>query len=238
MSLPKIMSKISLDDLQEKIGVIFQNKDILRRAFLHRSYLNESSNEKESNERLEFLGDAILEFVISENLFSHFRTEDEGHLTALRSRLVNTTSLATTAKELGLGEILYLSRGEESSGGRQNRSLLANTVEALIGAIFLDQGIEATKKFIETFLVKKLPDIVKSPLKDPKSRLQEFVQANGYPAPTYKLISAAGPDHAKQFTVEVLVDRKPYAQGSGPSKQLATQNAAAEALKRWEEKKT
>ncbi len=237
MNLQKIMSKTNLLELQIKIGVAFQNEDLLHRAFIHRSYLNENSKEKESNERLEFLGDAVLEFVVSENLFSHFKTEDEGHLTALRSRLVNTISLAGTAKELSLGELLYLSRGEESSGGRQNRSLLANTVEALIGAIFLDQGIDAAKKFIETFIVKKLPDIVKSPLKDPKSRLQEFVQANGLAAPTYKLIEAAGPDHAKEFTVEVLVDRKPYAQGSGPSKQIATQSAATEALKRWEERK-
>lgn len=233
----KIMSKTSLAELQTRIGTAFQNKDLLRRAFIHRSYLNENSEERESNERLEFLGDAILEFVVSENLFSHFKGEDEGHLTTLRSRLVNTTSLAATAKELSLGELLFLSRGEESSEGRQNRSLLANTVEALIGAIFLDAGIDAAKKFIESFIIKKLPDIVKSPLKDPKSRLQEFVQANGYPAPTYKLISALGPDHAKEFTVEVLVDRKPYAQGSGPSKQIATQAAASEALKRWEENK-
>lgn len=232
------MSKTNIEELQAKIGITFRNKDFLHRAFIHRSYLNENSQEKESNERLEFLGDAVLEFVVSENLFSHFKSEDEGHLTALRSRLVNTTSLAGTAKELGLGELLYLSRGEEASGGRQNRSLLANTVEALIGAIFLDQGIEAAKKFIEAFIIKKLPDIVKSPLKDPKSRLQEFVQANGYPAPTYKLIEALGPDHAKEFTVEVLVDRKPYARGSGPSKQIATQEAAGAALEKWEEEKS
>lgn len=237
MSLLKIMSKTNIEELQAKIGITFRNKDFLYRAFIHRSYLNENAQEKESNERLEFLGDAVLEFVVSENLFSHFTSEDEGHLTTLRSRLVNTTSLAGTAKELGLGELLYLSRGEEGSLGRQNRSLLANTVEALIGAIFLDQGIEAAKKFIEAFIIKKLPEIVKAPLKDPKSRLQEFVQANGYPAPTYKLIEALGPDHAKEFTVEVLVDRKPYAQGSGPSKQIATQEAAGAALKRWEEEK-
>lgn len=237
MTLQKIMSKTNIEELQTKIGIIFRNKDFLHRAFIHRSYLNESSTESESNERLEFLGDAVLEFIISENLFLHFTSEDEGHLTTLRSRLVNTTSLAGTAKELSLGELLYLSRGEEASGGRQNRSLLANTVEALIGAIFLDQGIDAAKTFIETFIIKKLADIVKSPLKDPKSLIQEFAQANGFPAPTYKLIEALGPDHAKEFTVEVLVDRKPYAQGSGRSLQIATQNAAAEALKRWGEKK-
>lgn len=233
--MQKIMSKTNLVALQTKIGVTFQNQDLLHRAFIHRSYLNENLAEKESNERLEFLGDAILEFVVSRALFSRFLTEDEGHLTTLRSRLVNTTSLAGTAKELSLGELLCLSRGEEVGGGRQNSGLLANTVEALIGAIFLDQGIEASARFIESFILKKLADIVKSPLKDPKSRLQEFVQANSLPAPIYKLIEASGPDHAKEFTVEVLVDRKPYAQGSGPSKQIATQEAAEAALKKWEE---
>lgn len=228
------MNSSKEESLEKRIGVAFDNKGLFHQAFVHRSFLNENPKIKESNERLEFLGDAVLEFAVSEHLFSKFKNEDEGHLTALRARLVNTVSLAQTAKELGIGELLYLSRGEEKSGGRTNSGLLADTVEALIGAIFIDQGINKASGFIEKFILKKIPEIVKTPLKDSKSMLQEFVQANGYPAPSYKVIKEEGPDHAKEFTVEVLVGGKPYARGSGPSKQIATQKAAEEAIKVWE----
>lgn len=223
----------NLDQIEEKIGIGFKNKKLLNQAFIHRSYLNENPDIPQSNERLEFLGDAVLEFVVSEVLFQKFKKEDEGHLTALRARLVNTVSLAQTAKELGVGKLLYLSRGEEKGGGRENPSLLADTVEALIGAIFVDQGIEKANDFVDRFILKRLPEIVKKPLKDPKSLLQEFVQANGYPAPVYKVVKEVGPDHAKEFTVEVLIGGKPYTQGTGPSKQVATQKAAKAALEIW-----
>lgn len=227
------MSFNSESELEKKIGVSFRNKKLLHQAFIHRSFLNENPETKQSNERMEFLGDAVLEFVVSESLFEKFEKEDEGHLTALRARLVNTVSLAQTAKELEIGELLYLSKGEEKSGGRSNPGLLADTVEALIGALFLDRGIEGAALFIKKFILKKVADVVKTSLKDPKSMLQEFVQANGYPAPAYKIVSEVGPDHAKEFTVEVLVGGKSYARGVGPSKQIATQKAADEALKIW-----
>ncbi|OGY14354.1 MAG: ribonuclease III, partial [Candidatus Blackburnbacteria bacterium RIFCSPLOWO2_01_FULL_44_43] len=200
---------------------------------VHRSFLNERKDEKESNERLEFLGDAVLEFLVSNHIYLHFPGQDEGHLTALRSKLVNTTSLAQTARNLNLGESLYLSRGEEQGGGRTNTSLLANTVEALLGAIFLDQGVDGAGEFVDKFILTKIPETVRESLKDPKSMLQEFVQAQGLPAPIYKLVSQIGPDHAKEFTVEVLIDKKPYAQGKGSSKKIATQDAAALALQQW-----
>ncbi|OGY11342.1 MAG: ribonuclease III [Candidatus Blackburnbacteria bacterium RIFCSPHIGHO2_02_FULL_44_20] len=219
--------------IEEKTGIVFQDKALLHRAFVHRSFLNERKDEKESNERLEFLGDAVLEFLVSNHIYLHFPGQDEGHLTALRSKLVNTTSLAQTARNLNLGESLYLSRGEEQGGGRTNTSLLANTVEALLGAIFLDQGVDGAGEFVDKFILTKIPETVRESLKDPKSMLQEFVQAQGLPAPIYKLVSQIGPDHAKEFTVEVLIDKKPYAQGKGSSKKIATQDAAALALQQW-----
>lgn len=224
-------------EIEKNTGFIFKNKDLLHRALIHRSYLNENRKEGQSNERLEFLGDAILEFVVSEHIFRKFEKEDEGHLTTLRSKLVNTISLAETAESIGLGQALYLSHGEESGGGRVNKTLLANTFEALIGAIFLDQGVEIVRQFIEKFINIKIPQTVKKSLKDPKSMLQEFVQAKGYPAPAYKVVFEEGPDHAKHFVVEIIINRKPAAKGEGASKKQATQKAAEAALKLWEEGK-
>lgn len=226
------MDQKNFEELENRIGITFKNKENLRRAFVHRSYLNENQKETESNERLEFLGDAVLEFIVSNYLFSKFINQDEGHLTALRSRLVNTTSLAGTARELGLGQLLLMSRGEAQTG-RNNPSLLANTVEAIIGAIFVDQGIEAAERFVGKFIIEKVHEIVKESLKDPKSLLQEFVQAKGLPAPVYQVVSQEGPDHARQFTVEVLIDKKSYGQGGGASKKVATQVAAGIALAKW-----
>lgn len=230
---PKTLNNF-LADLEQKIGISFSDKRLLRRAFIHKSFLNESAQEKESNERLEFLGDAILEFIVSEHVYNRFPQEAEGHLTALRSRLVNTQSLALSARDLGLGSLLYLSRGEEKSKGRENQTLLANTFEALVGAIFVGQGIEAVKTFVASHILNKIPEVVKKSLKDPKSLLQEYVQAAGYPAPVYKTVSAEGPDHAKQFTVQVYVNKESYSQGQGPSKQQAAQEAAQNALKKWQ----
>lgn len=227
----------SEEQIEKNIGIVFKDKALLHRAFTHRSYLNENRKEKESNERLEFLGDAVLEFIISEELYKKFPNQDEGHLTALRSKLVNTTSLAETAKEIGAGEALFLSKGEEQGGGRNNSSLLANTLEAIIGALFLDQGVETAKTFINKFISTKIPETVKKSLKDPKSLLQEVVQANGLPTPTYKVISEEGPDHAKAFTVEVLIGKRSYAQGTGLSKKTATQFAAQKALQAWQHQK-
>lgn len=219
--------------LENKIGIVFKNKNLLHLILVHRSFLNEKRDEKESNERLEFLGDAVLELVISEHLYTAFPTQNEGHLTALRSKLVNTISLAESAREIGLGEVLYLSRGEEQGGGRDNTSLLANTMEALIGAIFLDQGIEKAGEFIRMYIVKKIPETVKKSLKDAKSLFQEYVQASGLPAPVYRVVKEEGPDHAKEFEVEVRINNASYSKGKGASKKVATQVAAEIALEMW-----
>lgn len=220
--------------IEERIGIEFADRDILHKALVHKSFLNENSEETDSNERLEFLGDAILEFIVSRDLYVRFPTENEGHLTALRAKLVNTISLAGTARKLGLGEGLYLSRGEEKGKGRESTSLLANTFEAITGAIFVDQGIEKATEFISRQILSKIPEVVKKSLKDPKSLLQEYVQAGGFPAPTYKTVASVGPDHAKLFKVEVFVNRKPYAAGEGSSKQQAAQVAAENALAKWD----
>ncbi|MDO8452534.1 MAG: ribonuclease III [bacterium] len=228
------MSQKKSNEIVEKsLGLKFKDKALLHKALIHRSYLNENLHELESNERLEFLGDAILEFVVSDYLYKKFSKEDEGHLTTLRARLVDTTSLASTALELNLGEAIYLSRGEERGSGRTNKGLLADTLEAVIGALFLDQGLQRVSTFIEKTILKNIPEIVKKSLKDPKSLLQEYVQAAGFSTPSYKVVSESGPDHLKSFTVEVLVDKKPFARGSGSSKQLATQVAATNALVKW-----
>lgn len=216
--------------VSKRLGVNFRDSKLLHNALVHRSYLNESRQEDRSNERLEFLGDAVLEFLVSEEIYKKYSEMDEGKLTALRSRLVNTTSLSEIAKKLDLGEALYLSRGEEESGGRQNSSLLADTFEAIIGAIFLDQGIEICKKVVNALVLTRAEAALKN-LKDPKSLLQEVVQAQGKTAPIYKVIEQKGPDHAKVFTVKVAVGGNQVATGSGKSKQIAEQEAAGQALR-------
>lgn len=223
---------MSEEIIQIKLGVSFTDKKLLHQALVHRSYLNES-DEKESNERLEFLGDAVLEFVVTSDIVNKFVKLQEGELTALRSRLVNTIALANLAKKLELGQALYLSRGEEGSGGRENPALLADTFEAIIGALYLDQGIDACKNVIDRFILPGAKDALEN-LKDPKSALQELVQRQGDQIPKYKVISEIGPDHAKVFTVAVMVNNELIAQGTGKSKQEAEQEAAQEALKKLE----
>jgi len=210
----------------------FDNADLLTTALTHRSALNEkSSTSQESNERLEFLGDAVLELITTEFLYSILPTEQEGKLTAYRSALVKTATLAEVASELGLGDRLFLSKGEEATGGRQNVSLLADTMEAVLGALYLDQGYGAAKAFLSESLFPKFEAIRQHRLyKDAKSALQEYVQAKGFDAPLYTVISEVGPDHDKHFTIEVeAMDRK-IADGIGKSKQQAQQSAATAAL--------
>ncbi len=213
------------------IATYFKNKDLLELALTHKSWVNEHSKVRESNERLEFLGDAILEFIVSEYIFTLFPDKEEGYLTALRANLVNTKNLAEVAQKLNLGKKIYLSKGEEEGGGRTNRSILADTVEATIGALFLDGGIIMAKKFIKTNLLDDVQSKTTQPLKDAKSRLQEFVQAKGLRAPTYKVVSETGPDHDKSFTLEVVVDGGSWAKGVGKNKGEAAQDAAENALK-------
>lgn len=208
----------------------FINKKLLETALTHKSCLNENPDLKESNERLEFLGDAVLEFVITETLYNSFPDKQEGYLTSLRANLVNTQNLAEVAKKLNIGGLIHLSKGEEDGGGRENPSLLADTVEAIIGALYLDQGLEKVEAFIKENLVNEIPDKVTKPLKDPKSRFQEYIQAKGFPAPKYKVLKETGPDHDRDFVVQVLVEGKMMGEGRGKSKSQAEQEAAREAL--------
>lgn len=213
----------------------FQNEALLIQALTHRSALNENNGSAEkSNERLEFLGDAVLELITTKFLFEKFPNEPEGTLTAYRSALVKTTTLAQVATKLGLGEALFMSRGEEATGGRTNASLLADTMEAVIGALYLDQGIEVVESFLNTELFTEIDAILKNKLyKDPKSHLQEVVQALGFDTPLYEVVTEKGPDHDKEFTVQVLVNGTSVAVGSGSSKQRAQQDAAQKALKKY-----
>lgn len=222
--------------MKDTLESLFQNKELLDQALTHRSWVNENRNVRNHNERLEFLGDAVLEFIVSKELFKKFPEKEEGYLTALRANLVNTANLARVAKNLGLGEKIYLSHGEEESGGRKNPSLLADTLEAVIGALFLDSGIEATNRFIKKMLLSEVAEKIKRPLKDFKSRLQEHVQAKGLPTPKYQVVEEVGPDHAKEFVVKVKVDGKSLGVGRGKSKNEASQKAAEAALKRIKEK--
>jgi ribonuclease-3 len=208
----------------------FKNEGLFDQALTHRSWVNEHKGVRTSNERLEFLGDAILEFVVSKELFTKFPDKEEGYLTALRANLVNTAALAEIAKELDLGGRLFLSKGEEDGGGRTNSSLLADTVEAIIGAIFIDRGVEAAEKFIQENLMPELEKRAEEPLKDAKSRLQELVQAKGLPAPKYQVVEESGPDHNKKFVVEVLIEGKSQGRGIGKSKGIAEQEAARQVL--------
>lgn len=211
----------------------FINKQLFEQAFTHRSYLNEAKEKISSNERLEFLGDSILSFVVSEALYRNYPQYDEGVLTNIRSLLVNTKILAQIAGTLGFGEFLRLSKGEEEAKGRQNQSLLADSFESYIGALFLDQGLEVVSEFIKQTIFPKMEEIVESKqFKDPKSLLQESTQAQNHTSPVYKVLQESGPSHAKIFTVGVYVKDILVGQGSGKSKQEAEEMAAKLALEK------
>ncbi len=213
----------------------FTNPELLKTALTHRSALNEGSEFTESNERLEFLGDAVLELATTEYLYTRYPDVQEGLLTAYRSALVKTTTLAEVAKDLGAGEMIYMSNGEEATGGRENAGLLADTTEALIGALYLDQGYKAVTDFLSEVLFIRFDEILENRLyKDAKSHLQEVVQAQGFETPVYEVVTEVGPDHDKEFTVRVLVNGKVMGSGVGRSKQLAQQDAAQKAIERFE----
>ncbi|MDD3679495.1 MAG: ribonuclease III [Candidatus Shapirobacteria bacterium] len=220
--------------VEEVIGIVFKDKNILKQAFTHRSYLNEKPDQDlSSNERLEFLGDAILEFWVSKTIFDYFCKYPEGLLTNFRSQVVYTQSLADIAQGLNLGQFLLLSVGEEKEGGRENPGLLANTFEALIGAIFQDQGLKVTEIFLEKNVLPRIRVVAKKKtLKDYKSRLQELVQDYHRVTPEYRLLSSQGPDHDRTFLVGVFINDRKLADGQGPSKQKAQQQAAQKAFKK------
>ena len=219
--------------LEEQIGIKFKDYHLLRKAFVHRSYLNEHRDSQyESNERLEFLGDAVLELVVTEYLYQNY-PNPEGELTNWRSALVKGEMLAKIATELSLGEYLFLSHGEEKSGGRTKDYLLANTFEALVGVIYLELGYEIAKAFIEKFLLVRLEDILmKGAYIDAKSHLQEVAQEKVGSTPSYELQHEEGPDHDKVFTMAAFIGTRMVGKGKGSSKQLAEQKAAEDALKR------
>ena len=219
------------------IGVSFQDKNFLMQAFVHRSYLNEHKELKlDHNERLEFLGDAVLELIVTNYLFQTFPDKPEGELTVYRSALVNTTMLSTIANKISVNDFLLLSRGEERDTGRARQYILANTFEAVIGAIYLDQGYDVTHNFIAQHLLPYLNEIVEKKLwQDAKSHFQEQAQEKEGITPAYRVLEESGPDHDKRFVVGVFLNKKQEAEGLGNSKQEAEQEAARKALllKNW-----
>ena len=221
----------SPQELAERLGLKITDWLLLSRALTHRSFLNEHPEALEDNERLEFLGDAVLDFVVGSWLYHHFPEMPEGDLTRMRSALVHTEQLAVFASKIKLGKALRLGRGETQAGGRNRPALLCDTFEALIGAIYLDGGIGAVGDFMEPLLIEASEDILlNNKNEDPKSLFQEWAQSQGYFAPSYVTKNSDGPDHSKIFEVEVLLNGEPFGKGEGPSKQAAAKAAAQQAL--------
>lgn len=226
-----------LATLEKEIRIKFKNRTLLETALIHKSYINEHRSEgRKHNERMEFLGDAVLELVTTDFLFATFPASGEGELTTFRSALVKGKHLSEVARTLGLGEYLLLSHGEEKSGGREKNYILANTLEALIGAIYLDRGFEVAHKFIDRFILTNLGDILQKGLHvDAKSRFQELSQERLSTTPNYRVMSEEGPDHNKTFEIGAFVGEEEVARGKGSSKQKAEEAAATSALavKKW-----
>ena len=222
------------DWAQEKLGYDFENIDLLVTALTHRSYLNEhKKSATEHNERLEFLGDAVLELVTTDFLFSNY-DKPEGILTAWRSALVRTESIGAAGERLGYEKLIRMSRGEKHGSARARQQILANAFEATTGAIYLDKGYDAAKKYITDNILSTLPQILEEESwRDPKSYLQELSQARDGFTPIYKVIKEDGPDHEKIFTLGVFVGDKKMGEGEGPSKQTAQQEAAREAIRKY-----
>jgi len=223
--------------LEKKLSINFKNKDLLTQSFCHRSYLNENPKfHLENNERLEFLGDAVLELVITEFLYKKYPKKPEGELTNWRAALVNAKMLSKMAQKLDFNDFLLLSRGEAKEIGKARQYILANTFESFIGAFYLDQGYKVCQKFIEKYLAKELPEIISKGLyKDSKSSFQEEAQEKTGVTPTYRVLKEWGPDHAKHFIIGVFLNEKLVAEGEGSSKQEAEEAAAKSALenKNW-----
>jgi len=219
--------------LENKLGLHFKNKDLLTQAFVHRSYLNENPDlNLGHNERLEFLGDAVLELIVTKYLYNKFPDKPEGELTNWRAALVNAKMLTKIAEQIGLNDFLLLSRGEAKEGGKARQYILANTFEALIGSIYLDLGYDKADEFINKNLIFHLSDIIENKLyKDAKSYFQEESQEKVGVTPEYKVVKEWGPDHKKKFTVGVFLNDEKIAEGEGFSKQEAEEEAAKEALK-------
>lgn len=226
------MFEDKVSQLEKKIGITFNNKDLLLQSLTHRSYLNENTKwHLDQNERLEFLGDAVLELVVTEYLYNNY-SNPEGEMTNWRAALVNAIMLSKISNEFDLNDFVLLSRGEARDTGRARQYILANAIEALIGAIYLDQGYEPSKDFINRFVLKELPTIIEKRLyRDPKSLFQEYAQEHVGTTPTYEVMKEWGPDHARNFKIGVFLEKEMIGVGQGPSKQEAQQEAAANALK-------
>jgi ribonuclease III len=217
-------------ELSGRLKLFFLDNLLLNRALTHRSYINEHPEAVEDNERLEFLGDAVLDFLVGAWLYNRFPEMSEGRLTRLRSMLVRTEQLAEFAQQIDLGKAMCLGRGEIEGGGRERPALLCATFEALVGALYLDRGIPAVQSFINPMLESAAQIILLGKDKDPKSLLQEWSQAHGLGTPIYRTVTTVGPDHARNFEVEAVIGDTVYGRGSGSSKQSAAKAAALEAL--------
>jgi len=218
-------------EFAQRVGLQFQNIGLLRRAFTHRSYLNEHKQVLEDNERLEFLGDAVLDFLVGAWLYNHFPEMAEGQLTRLRAALVGNQQLAEFARQLNLGDAMLLGKGEIESRGNERDGLLGASFEAVVGAIYLDSGMEAVRAFIEPLLDMAIIQVLalRRDL-DAKSTLQEWSQAEGLGTPYYRIVASSGPDHEKSFEIEVVINGKLYGRGYGSSKQAAAKLAAQATL--------
>ncbi|MDP3883317.1 MAG: ribonuclease III [Candidatus Staskawiczbacteria bacterium] len=223
--------------LEKKLGISFKNKDLLTQAFTHRSYLNENpSFNLQHNERLEFLGDAVIELIVTSHLYLDYPEKAEGELTNWRAALVNAKMMTKVSEELGFNDFLLLSKGEAKEGGKARAYILANTFEALLGALYLDSGYAPCDEFIKKYLLRELPDIIKKgSYRDSKSWFQEEAQERVSVTPTYSVLKESGPDHDKLFVVGVFLDKELVAEGEGSSKQEAEEDAAKVALeiKKW-----
>jgi len=222
----------NLSSLEKRIKIKFNNKDLLQQSLVHRSYLNENPEfHLSDNERLEFLGDAVLEIAVTDYLYRNY-PNPEGDLTNWRAALVNAKMLANVASQLEINNYLLLSHGESKDNGRARNYILANALEALIGAVYLDQGYEKSKEFIEKEIIKELPEVIEQKLyQDPKSRFQEESQERVGITPSYKVIKEWGPDHDKQFIIGAYLEEELIAESQGSSKQEAQEKAAEAALK-------
>jgi len=220
-------------NFEKKTKIIFKDKDLLKQAFIHRSYINENpSKGLAHNERLEFLGDAVLELIVTDFLYKKYPNYTEGELTAVRSALVNAVIISSVAEDIGMNEYLLLSKGEAKDNGKARQYILANTYEAYVGAVYMDQGYDVADKFVAKTLLPKTEEIVNKKLwRDAKSLVQEKAQEFVNVTPAYRVLSEAGPDHDKHFTVGIYFGKDLIAEGKGKSKQEAEQKAAEAALK-------
>jgi len=228
-----------LAELQQRLGHQFRDEKLLRLALTHPSVAHEANTPLQHNQRLEFLGDSVLGIILSSQLYEKFPEANEGMLTKSRSKLANAASFAAHGRALGLGENLILSRGEENTGGRERASTLADAFEAVLGAVFLDGGLEAARTFVLREFAEDFAGLaLQTSIENPKGELQEWLQARSTKSPVYQLIAAEGPDHDRQFVCAVLHDGAELARGTGKSKKAAESDAALAALKKLQEEKT